>query len=153
MFKTGPTLVSVRIHPLTRVPFSLRGIVYSRHKCCICFPSACFKPASQHSLDNYWSSADDRQFYRVKPPRPGTTTCTTTPEPALTYVRAGALVPPPPCLVEVPHGWVQVNTHSTPVLTSVRRLWVARWTETTKDRYPTTDEPDTLHKTYESRIF
>ena len=41
--------------------------------------------------------AYDRQ-YTVKPPRPGTTTCTTTPAPALTCVRAGALVPPPPCL-------------------------------------------------------
>ena len=55
-------------------------------------------------------------------------------------------------LVEVPHGWVPVNTHSTPVLTSVRRLWVARYTETTEDRDTTTDEPDTLHETYESRM-
>ena len=38
---------------------------------------------------------------------------------------AGALVPSPPCLGEGPHGWVPVDTHSTPVLTSVRRLWVA----------------------------
>ena len=34
--------------------------------------------------------------------------------------KAGALVPSPPCLGEVP-----VDTHSTPMLTSVRRLWVA----------------------------
>ena len=39
--------------------------------------------------------------------------------------KAGALVPPPPCLDGEPHGWVPVDTHSTPVLTSVRRLWVA----------------------------
>ena len=39
--------------------------------------------------------------------------------------KAGALVPSPPCLGEGPHGWVPVDTHSTPVLTSVRRLWVA----------------------------
>ena len=32
------------------------------------------------------------------PPRSGTTTCTTKPANALTYVRAGALVPPPPYL-------------------------------------------------------
>ena len=38
---------------------------------------------------------------------------------------AGALVPSPPCLGEGPHGWVPVDTHSTPVLTTVRRLWVA----------------------------
>ena len=29
-----------RIHPLARVFFLLRGIVYSRHKCCICGPSS-----------------------------------------------------------------------------------------------------------------
>ena len=39
--------------------------------------------------------------------------------------KAGALAPPPSCLGGGPHGWVPVNTHSTPVLTSVRRLWVA----------------------------
>ena len=39
--------------------------------------------------------------------------------------KAGALVPPPSCLGGGPHGWVAVSTHSTPVLTSVRRLWVA----------------------------
>ena len=38
------------------------------------------------------------------------------------------------------------------MLTSVRRLWVARYTETTEDRDTTTDEPDTLNKTYESRM-
>ena len=70
--------------------------------------------------------ADARQFCSVKPP--------------LQH----------PAWVEVPHGWIQVNSHSTPVLTSVRRLWVARYTETTEDRDTTTD---TLHKTYESRIF
>ena len=37
--------------------------------------------------------------------------------------KAGALVPSPPCLGEGPHGWVPVDTHSTPVRTSVRRLW------------------------------
>ena len=37
--------------------------------------------------------------------------------------RAGALVPPPSCLGGGPHGWVPAYTHSTPVLTSVRRLW------------------------------
>ena len=36
--------------------------------------------------------------------------------------RAGALVPPSSCLDGGPHGWVPVDTHSTPVLTSVRRL-------------------------------
>ena len=29
----------LRTHPLIRVPFSLRGIVYFRHTCCICCPS------------------------------------------------------------------------------------------------------------------
>ena len=29
MFKTGPVLVLLRIHPLIRLPFSFRGIVYS----------------------------------------------------------------------------------------------------------------------------
>ena len=42
--------------------------------------------------------------------------------------RAGALVPPPSCLGGGPHGWVPVYTHSTPVLPSVRRLWVAQAT-------------------------
>ena len=39
--------------------------------------------------------------------------------------KAGALVPPSSCLDGGLHGWVPVDTHSTPVLTSVRRLWVA----------------------------
>ena len=39
--------------------------------------------------------------------------------------KAGALLLPPSCLGGGPHGWVPVDTHSTPVLTSVRRLWVA----------------------------
>ena len=39
--------------------------------------------------------------------------------------KAGALVPPSSCLDGGPHGWVLVDSHSTPVLTSVRRLWVA----------------------------
>ena len=39
--------------------------------------------------------------------------------------KAGALVPSPPCLGEGPHGWVPVDTHNAPVLTTVRRLWVA----------------------------
>ena len=63
MFKTGPILVFLRIHPLIRVSSSLRGSVYSRNKCCICCPSsvsrvfkytpfsASFKPASEHYLD------------------------------------------------------------------------------------------------------
>ena len=40
--------------------------------------------------------------------------------------KAGALVPPPSCLGGGPHGWVPVDTHSTPVLPSGRRLWVAQ---------------------------
>ena len=31
----------------------------------------------------------------------------------------------PPCLDGASHGWVPVNTHSTPALTSVRRPWMA----------------------------
>ena len=42
--------------------------------------------------------------------------------------KAGALVPPPSCLGGGPHGWVLVYTHSTPVLTLVRRLWEAQTT-------------------------
>ena len=37
--------------------------------------------------------------------------------------KAGVLVPPSSCLDGGPHGWVPVDTHSTPVLTSVRTLW------------------------------
>ena len=37
---------------------------------------------------------------------------------------------PPPCLCGASHGWVPVNTHGTPVLTSVRRLWVGSTTTT-----------------------
>ena len=33
---------------------------------------------------------------------------------------------PPPYLGGASHGWVPVNTHGTPVLTSVRRLWVVQ---------------------------
>ena len=58
--------VVLRIQPLARVLSSFRGIVYSRHKWCICCPSSAssvmknctlstvFKPASEHSLDNFW---------------------------------------------------------------------------------------------------
>ena len=68
MSKTGPILVFLRIHPFTRVFFSHRGTVYSRHKCGILSPSSVssvkrycphstiLKPASEHSLDNFWSS-------------------------------------------------------------------------------------------------
>ena len=48
--------------------------------------------------DIFRINADDRQFCTVKKPRPGTTTYTTTRPPALTYERAGALAPSPPCL-------------------------------------------------------
>ena len=37
-----------------------------------------------------------------------------------------------PAWMEVPHGWVPVNTHSAPVRTSVRRLWVALSTSTAR---------------------
>ena len=43
MSKTGPILVFLRIHPFARVFFSHRGIVYSRHRCCILSPSCCIK--------------------------------------------------------------------------------------------------------------
>ena len=39
--------------------------------------------------------------------------------------KAGALVPPPSCLGGGPHEWVPVDTHSTPVPSSLERLWVA----------------------------
>ena len=48
------------------------------------------------------------------------------------------------------HGWVPVNTHSTPVLTSVRRLWAARRSVTTDNQDATTDEPDNLFGTMKS---
>ena len=53
--------------------------------------------------------------------------------------------------VEVSHGWVPVNTHSTPVLTLVRKLWVARRSVTTDNQDATTDEPNSLHGTMKSR--
>ena len=43
--------------------------------------------------------------------------------------RAGALMSPPPCLDGASHGWVPVDTHSTPVLTTVRRLSVSSATK------------------------
>ena len=49
--------------------------------------------------------------------------------------------------MEVSHGWVPVNTHSTPVLTSVRKLWVPR---PQNDRDSTNDEPNSLHGTLKS---
>ena len=56
-------------------------------------------------------------------------TCTTT---HTARERAGALTFPSSCLdVGVPR-WVPVNTHSTPVRTSVWRLWVAQSTNTTR---------------------
>ena len=51
---------------------------------------------------------------------------------------AGALVPSPPCLGEGPHGWVPVDTHSTPVPSStgeaVSGLYSSRAHYTTRTR-------------------
>ena len=75
MFKTGPILVFLRIHPLIWVSFSFRSIVYSRHECYICCPSSVsrvqkccpcstsFKSALEHSLDNFWPS-DNCSIFR-----------------------------------------------------------------------------------------
>ena len=41
------------------------------------------------------------------------------------YVRLALWFLHHPAWIGEPHGWVPVDTHSTPVLTSVRRLWVA----------------------------
>ena len=38
----------------------------------------------------------------------------------------------PSCLGGSSHGWVPVKTHSTPVPTSVGRLWVAHWHSNTQ---------------------
>ena len=60
MFKTGPILVFFRIHPVTRVFFSFRGIVCSRHKCCISCPSvsreglSCFDKLSSPYQNILW---------------------------------------------------------------------------------------------------
>ena len=74
-----------------------------------------------------------------KTTRSGTNTCTTTPpteprtqELALWYLHHSAWV-------ELSHGWVLVNSHNTPVLTSVMRQGVARY-----DREKTDDEPNSL---------
>ena len=75
MFKTGPILVFLWIHRFIRIAFSFRGSVYSHHKCCICCPSsesrkkkccpcsASFKPVSENSLNNFWSS-DNCSIFR-----------------------------------------------------------------------------------------
>ena len=70
-FNTVSTFL--RIHPLTRVFFSFRGIVYYLHKCCFSCPSVSkvwkycpistsFKPASEHYWDNFWSSDNCSNF-------------------------------------------------------------------------------------------
>ena len=46
----------------------------------------------------FYHFAGTRQHFTIKPPATHTTACTTTPPRATTNVRAGALVPPPPCL-------------------------------------------------------
>ena len=68
MSETGPNRTLLWIHPLIRVPSWYRGNVYSRHKDWFAFPlgdgrawkncpiSTNLKPASEHSLDNFWSS-------------------------------------------------------------------------------------------------
>ena len=95
-------------------------------------------------------SAGTRQHFTTKPLTTDTTTCTTTPAHVTTYVRAGALVPPPPCLGggirQV--GGVPVNTHST--CPCEGRLWVARCSLTTDNQDATTDEPNNLHGTIKS---
>ena len=63
------------IQPLARVQGSLQGSVYSLHKCTnplgpsavpsvmkYCPLSTVFKPASEHSLDNFWSSESCSKF-------------------------------------------------------------------------------------------
>ena len=50
----------------------------------------------------------------------------------------------PSCLGGPSHGWVPVDTHSTPVLTSVRRLWVAHSPQAHHEpNAQTSDEPTT----------
>ena len=62
MSKTGPILVFLRIHPFAGVFFPFRGSENSRHRCSVssvtkyCPFSTIFKPALEHSLDNFCSS-------------------------------------------------------------------------------------------------
>ena len=68
MFETGPIFVFLRLQPLARFLGSLRDGVYSRHKCTVplgpsasgvmkyCPLSTVFKPALDHSVDNFWMS-------------------------------------------------------------------------------------------------
>ena len=57
-----------------------------------------------------------------------------------------------PAWVEGHTGGSPVNTHSTPVPPYRGEAVGSSPTETTEDRDSTTDEPETLHKTYESRM-
>ena len=62
--KTGPILVFLRIHPLTRVSISFRGIVCSRHECCICLLAFfCFKSIEVLSLLDKLQTRIRAQFW------------------------------------------------------------------------------------------
>ena len=75
---------------------------------------------SRRGVREHSTKRNDRTFHRRN-----ATPCTTHHYTPTNTARAGALMFHHPAWVEH-HGWVPVNTHSTPVLTSVRRLWVAR---------------------------
>ena len=59
--KTGPILVFLRIHPLARVFFSLRDIVYYRQKCCI----SLFRQASNPHQSTVWIVSGLRTSVRI----------------------------------------------------------------------------------------
>ena len=57
-----------------------------------------------------------------------------------------------PAWVEVSHGWVPVNTHSTPVPGLPGRLWVARYTDTTGRPRHDLRRAQQFHGTLKSRM-
>ena len=61
-----------------------------------------------------------------------------------TQARVGALMSPSSCLDGASHGWVPVNTHSTPVPGTPGRLWVAHQQQ--QDMSPVRDRAHKAHR-------
>ena len=64
--------------------------------------------------------------------------------------RGGVLLSPSSCLDGASYGWVPVDTHSTPVLTTVKRLWQALPQNDTTSTAQTCDEPRTKLSQHDS---
>ena len=123
----------------------------TRQSCSRGSSKCCLEIERQRTRYRSRKSAETRQHCTTKAPRSGTTMCSTTPANALTYVRAGALVPVSSCL---DGGATRVGPSQYPQYTreptkgGCGLLATPRPQSTTST---TNSEPNTPQKTHESR--